>query len=219
MKRYRAVVFDWDGTVMNSTHAIVASIQGACADLGLPVPGARQASWVIGLSLESALYHVVPTLTADLFPNFQERYRAHYFSLDGSLPLFDGMSELLHALRAQGILLAVATGKTRVGLDRVLAQSSMQQHFDVTRCADESFGKPHPAMLLEIMETLGLAPHEMLMVGDTTHDIQMACNAGVDGLAVTYGAHDLEALGACEPVAMVDSVAQMSKWLENRLAV
>lgn len=219
MKRYRAVVFDWDGTVMNSTHAIVASIQGACADLGLPVPGARQASWVIGLSLESALYHVVPTLTADLFPNFQERYRAHYMSRDGELPLFDGMSELLHSLRTQGILLGVATGKTRMGLDRVLAQSLMQHHFDVTRCADESFGKPHPAMLLEIMDHLCLAPDEVLMVGDTSHDMQMALNAGVDGLGVTYGAHDLDALGAGKPIATVDDVAQMSKWLEGRLAI
>lgn len=217
MKRYRAVVFDWDGTVMNSTHAIVASIQGACVDLGLPVPEARQASWVIGLSLESALYHVVPTLTAELFPDFQDRYRAHYLSQDGQLPLFDGMAELLGSLRGRGVLLGVATGKSRVGLDRVLAQRDMHGHFDATRCADESFGKPHPGMLLDIMDMLSLEPQEVLMVGDTSHDMRMARNAGVDGLAVTYGAHDLEALSAGEPLAMVDSVAQMRDWLSGRI--
>jgi len=218
MNRYKAVVFDWDGTVMDSTRAIVASIQGACADLGLPVPDARQASWVIGLSLESALYHAVPTLTADLFDDFQSRYRAHYLGQDGQLPLFDGMAELLAALRGQGVLLGVATGKSRLGLDRVLTQRSMHGQFDVTRCADESFSKPHPAMLLEIMEALCLAPDEVLMVGDTSHDMQMARNAGIDGLAVTYGAHDPEALSAGEPLAMVDSVAQMRDWLSRRIA-
>jgi len=218
MNRYRAVVFDWDGTVMDSTRAIVASIQGACADLGLPVPDARQASWVIGLSLESALYHAVPALTADLFDDFQSRYRAHYLGQDGQLPLFDGMAELLASLRGQGVLLGVATGKSRLGLDRVLTQRSMHGQFDVTRCADESFSKPHPAMLLEIMEVLCLEPGEVLMVGDTSHDMQMARNAGIDGLAVTYGAHDPEALSAGEPLAMVDSVAQMRDWLSGRIA-
>ncbi|MDX3893576.1 HAD-IA family hydrolase [Pusillimonas sp.] len=218
MNRYKAVVFDWDGTVMDSTRAIVASIQGACADLGLPVPDARQASWVIGLSLESALYHAVPTLTADLFDDFQNRYRAHYLGQDGQLPLFDGMAELLASLRGRGVLLGVATGKSRLGLDRVLTQRSMHGQFDVTRCADESFSKPHPAMLLEIMDALCLEPDEVLMVGDTSHDMQMARNAGIDGLAVTYGAHDPEALNAGEPLAMVDSVAQMRDWLSGRIA-
>jgi len=219
MKRYRAVVFDWDGTVMDSTRTIVQCIQGACADLGLPVPDSRRASWVIGLSLESALYHAIPTLTAELFPDFQERYRSHYLSRDAELPLFDGMAELLGSLRTQGVLLGVATGKSRAGLDRVLTQRDMHGHFDATRCADETFSKPHPAMLLEIMDALGLSPHEVLMVGDTCHDMQMARNAGVDGLGVTYGAHDPEALGAGEPLIMVDSVAQMRDWLGGRLAV
>src|SRR5690606_8101097 len=116
-------------------------------------------------------------------------------------------------------LLGVATGKSRAGLDRVLTQRDMHGHFDATRCADETFSKPHPAMLLEIMDALGLSPHEVLMVGDTCHDMQMARNAGVDGLGVTYGAHDPEALGAGEPLIMVDSVAQMRDWLGGRLAV
>lgn len=219
MKQYRAVIFDWDGTVMNSTQAIVASIQGACADMNLPVPDARTASWVIGLSLETALYHVVPTLTADQMEEFQLRYRTHYFSQDSQLPLFEGMPELLSELRGQGTLLGVATGKSRAGLDRVLVQCGMHDHFDVTRCADETFSKPHPAMLLEILAELYLEPHEVVMVGDTCHDMQMARNAGVDGLAVSYGAQDVEALSAGQPLAIVDSVEQMQDWLTDRVAV
>lgn len=218
MKRYRAVVFDWDGTVMNSTHTIVSCIQGACTDLGLPVPDARTASWVIGLSLESALYRVVPTLTADMFPEFQKRYRERYFAQDAQLPLFDGMADLLGTLRTKGILLGVATGKSRAGLDRVLAQQHMHDQFDITRCADETFSKPNPAMLNEIMDELNLEPQEVLMVGDTSHDIQMAHNAGVDGMAVTYGAHDIDALNEAEPLVIVDNVAQMGDWLSPRLA-
>lgn len=219
MKRYRAVVFDWDGTVMNSTHTIVSCIQGACSDLGLPVPDPREASWVIGLSLESALYRVVPSLTADMFPQFQERYRERYFAQDGQLPLFDGMADLISSLRAQGVIVGVATGKSRAGLERVLDQQGMQDQFDITRCADETFSKPHPAMLLEILDELMLDPQEALMVGDTSHDIQMAHNAGMDGMAVTYGAHDRDSLDEAEPLVVVDNVAQMRDWLNPRLAV
>ena len=217
MNRYKAVVFDWDGTVMDSTHAIVASIQGACADLGLPVPDARQASWVIGLSLESALYHAVPDLTADLFQDFQDCYRSRYLAMDGQLPLFDGMTELLDELNGQGISLAVATGKSRLGLDRVLTQHGMHDRFDITRCADESFSKPHPAMLLEIMEMLDIPAEQILMVGDTSHDIQMAAAAGVDSMAVTYGAHDTATLLQAEPTVMVSSVGEMQSWLLDRV--
>lgn len=219
MKQYRAVVFDWDGTVMNSTQAIVSSIQGACADMNLPVPDARTAGWVIGLSLETALYHVVPTLTADQLEEFQHCYRTHYFSQDSQLSLFEGMPELMDELRDQGTLLGVATGKSRAGLDRVLAQCGMTDYFDATRCADETFSKPHPAMLLEILDELCLEPHEILMVGDTCHDMQMARSAGVDGLAVTYGAQDVQALSAGQPLAIVDSVSQMQDWIIDRIAV
>ena len=219
MKRYDAVIFDWDGTVMDSTHTIVAAIQGACADLGLPIPADHEASWVIGLSLESALYRCVPTLTAEEMPKFLERYRFHFLSRDPYLKLFDGMGALLTELRARQVTLGVATGKTRVGLDRVLGTLKLQALFHATRCADESFSKPHPAMLLEIMDELDLDPGRVLMVGDTSHDIQMATAAGVDSMAVTYGAHDIPTLKSASPTFMVSSVPEMQAWMGERVGV
>lgn len=217
MKRYGAVVFDWDGTVMDSTHSIVSAIQSACADLDLPIPSVENASWVIGLSLQSALYHAVPTLTAEKMPLFLERYRFHFLLRDPEIKLFDGILQLFGSLRARRILLGVATGKSRVGLDRVLNSMRLMDTFAITRCADESFSKPHPGMLLEIMEGLNLQPEQILMVGDTSHDIQMAHNAGVDSLAVTYGAHDRQTLLAAEPAFVVSSVEEMQAWLQDRV--
>ncbi len=218
MKRYDAVVFDWDGTVMDSTHSIVVAIQSACEDVELPVPAANEASWVIGLSLESALYRCVPTLTADKLPLFLERYRFHFLRRDPEIKLFDGIVDLLDILRARQIILGVATGKSRVGLDRVLGNMKLQTHFHATRCADESMGKPHPAMLLELMDEFNLLPDQVLMVGDTSHDIQMATNAGIDSMAVTYGAHDRSTLIESGPTVMVSSVAEMQAWLLERIS-
>jgi phosphoglycolate phosphatase len=217
VKRYGAVIFDWDGTLMDSTHSIVSAIQSASADLDLPVPSAANASWVIGLSLESALYHAVPTLTSDKMPLFLERYRHHFFQTDTQIKLFDGVPEMLSGLRERQVLLGVATGKSRAGLDRVLQAKQMQTQFDITRCADETFSKPHPGMLLEIMDTLNVPPQQVLMVGDTSHDVQMAHNAGVDSLAVTYGAHDRATLMQSEPTFLVSNVREMRNWLHNRV--
>ena len=218
MKRYAAVIFDWDGTLMDSTHSIVAAIQGACVDTGLPVPSDQDAAWVIGLSLESALYRCAPSLTAEQMPGFLERYRHHFLSRDPDIKLFDGVLELLAELRVRQISLGVATGKSRVGLDRVLTAKNLHGHFHATRCADESHSKPHPGMLLELMDELRLAPEQVLMVGDTSHDIQMATAAGVDSMAVTYGAHDIPTLQQAEPTIMVSSVCEMQSWLLERVA-
>ncbi|TCT08491.1 HAD-IA family hydrolase [Paralcaligenes ureilyticus] len=217
MKRYAAVVFDWDGTVMDSTHTIVAAIQASCADLGLPVPTAADASWVIGLSLEGALYHAIPSLTPEKMPLFLQRYRIHFLSRDPDLKLFDGVASLFVALKAHGVRLAVATGKSRAGLDRALNSLNLRDQFDATRCADESFSKPHPGMLLELMHELDLAPEQLVMVGDTVHDVQMASNAGVDSMAVTYGAHDKQTLVAAAPTVLVSSVREMRTWLIDRV--
>ncbi len=216
MKQYAAVVFDWDGTVMDSTPSIVRAIQSACADLSLPVPSDQQAAWVIGLSLESALLHCVPTLSSGQMPDFLARYRHHFLGLDPHIELFDGVPALLESLRARQVPLAVATGKSRVGLDRVLAGTKLGHHFHVTRCADEALSKPDPAMLHDILAVLGLAPEQVLMVGDTTHDIQMAASAGMDSMAVTYGAHDEQTLAQARPTVMVSSVAEMRGWLMDR---
>ena len=217
MKRYKAVIFDWDGTVMDSTSSIVAAIQAACVDMELPVPSVQDASWVIGLSLQSALQRCAPTLTEDRVPAFIERYRHHFFRYDKELKMFDGVVPFIEDLRKKEIRLGVATGKSRVGLDRVLKAQELVSHFHCTRCADESQGKPHPAMLFDIMKTLDLQPEDVIMVGDTTHDVRMATSAGVDSMAVTYGAHSRRTLLTSEPTVMVSSVAEMKGWLSQRL--
>jgi len=213
---YSLVVFDWDGTLMDSTHSIVSAIQAACRDLELPAPSVSNASWVIGLSLESALRHAVPQLTPALVPRFLQRYRVHYLSRDAELKLFDGVQALLGELAARGTRLAVATGKSRVGLDRALAATGLGPMFDATRCADETFSKPHPAMLHELMDELGVEPEQALMVGDTSHDMQMAANAGVHALGVAYGAHTREELQGCSPQAVLDSVDHLREWVLGR---
>lgn len=218
MKHYQAVIFDWDGTLMDSTHSIVESIQLASADVGLNVPSTLQASWIIGLSLESGLYKAVPDLTAEQMPLFLDRYRHHFMQRDTSIKMFDGAVAMLDQLRQRVIPINVATGKSRLGLDRVLKTVNLTEYFHVTRCADETRGKPDPLMLHEILWELDLEPQHVLMVGDTTHDIYMAHNAGMDSVAVSYGAHDVVTLEKAEPTVMVDSVAEMQDWIFKRLA-
>lgn len=217
MTRYAAVLFDWDGTVMDSTYSIASSIQLASADLQLPVPSIQQASWVIGLSLESALYRAVPDLTAEQMPMFLERYRHHFMQRDPHIKLFDGILPFMGELRGRQIALGVATGKSRQGLDRVLQQVNLSTFFDATRCADETRSKPDPEMLHQLLAELMLEPEQVLMVGDTVHDIHMAANAGMDSVAVTYGAHDPQTLAKAEPTVMVDNVAQMRDWVLARI--
>lgn len=218
MSTYSLVVFDWDGTLMDSTNGIVSAIQGACRDLDLPVPTASEASWVIGLSLESALRRAVPQLTTALLPRFMERYRTHYLLRDPDLKLFDGIDGLLSGLVERNVQLAVATGKSRLGLNRVLATTGLGRFFNATRTADETFSKPHPAMLQELMDELGVEPDRMIMVGDTSHDLNMAANAGVHSLGVTYGAHSPQELLGCSPQALVNDVASLSDWLLPRVS-
>ena len=217
MTRYAAVLFDWDGTVMDSTYSIASSIQLASADLEWPVPSIQQASWVIGLSLESALYRAVPDLTAEQMPLFLERYRHHFMQRDPHIKLFDGILPFMGELRGRQIALGVATGQSRQGLDRVLQQVNLSTFFDATRCADETRSKPDPEMLHQLLAELMLEPEQVLMVGDTVHDIHMAANAGMDSVAVTYGAHDPQTLAKAEPTVMVDNVAQMRDWVLARI--
>lgn len=217
MRKYKAIIFDWDGTVMDSTYSITHSIQLASKDLDLPVPSREKASWIIGLSLEAGLYRIFPQLDEQTMPEFVARYRHHYFQRDNDLQLFDGVQELLDTLKKEGVLLSVATGKSRVGLDRALESTALGPVFDATRCADETRSKPHPQMLNEILLELDLQPDEALMVGDTTHDIDMAHKIDMDGLAVTYGAHDKLTLKQSTPTGLVSDVAQMHDWITRRL--
>lgn len=213
--RFDLIVFDWDGTLSDSTAHIAQSLQSACRDLKLPVPAADAARYVIGLGLRDALESVAPTLAPADYPRLVERYRLHFLTGEPDLTLFDGVREMLESLRAEGYFLAVATGKNRVGLNRALAHSNLASLFDATRCADETFSKPHPAMLHELTRELGQENDRTVMVGDTTHDLQMAINAGVPGIAVTYGAHSPESLRALNPVYSATTVAELSDWLHG----
>lgn len=214
-ERFELIVFDWDGTLMDSAGAIVNAIVAACQDLDLPVPTQARARHVIGLGLRDALVHAVPDLPEHDYPRMVERYRHHFLSADHELSLFPGAFDMIEWLAGQGRMLAVATGKSRKGLDRALAHSGLGPFFHSTRCADECFSKPHPAMLEEIMAELGVATTRVLMVGDTTHDLHMARNAGVAGLAVSFGAHPRAELEAAEPIDIVDTPAGLSQWLRD----
>ena len=213
--RYDLVVFDWDGTLMDSAAAIVAAIQAASRDLGLPPPSEERARHVIGLGLSDALRHAVPELPENDYPSMVERYRFHYLSRDHELTLFPGAYEMVGELAGAGRRLGVATGKSRIGLDRVLEQTRLRPFFHATRCADECFSKPHPQMLDQIVETLGIAKTRTLMVGDTTHDLQMAKNAGVDALAVAFGAHPRSALEAEAPLDVLATPTGLAAWLRQ----
>lgn len=217
MKRYDAVVFDWDGTLMDSTHHIVSALQGACRDLDLPIPTSEQAAWVIGLSIESALYRLVPDMDERQMEAFSERYRDHYLRQDSGIMLFAGVASFLADLHDRGVVLGVATGKSRRGLDRALDTLALRPLFRATRCADEAAGKPDPAMLEQLLQEFSLTPDQVLMVGDTTHDIWMARHAGVDSLAVSYGAHPRQTLGEAEPTALVSTVSDMQAWVRARV--
>lgn len=214
-RKFDLLVFDWDGTLIDSTGAIVAAIKAACSDLGEPEPSDERASHVIGLGLADALRHAVPTLSEDRFPQMIERYRYHYLSRDHELGLFEGVLELISDLHASGFQLAVATGKSRIGLNRSMERCGLGEFFCATRCADECQSKPHPQMLEELMSEFFVPQKRVLMVGDTTHDLQMAANAGVPSVAVAYGAHPAEILGDLNPLAILCSVKELSDWLRE----
>ncbi|NMG74055.1 HAD-IA family hydrolase [Aromatoleum diolicum] len=213
--RYDLIVFDWDGTLMDSAAAIVNAIIAASRDLNLPAPPESRARHVIGLGLSDALRHAVPELPEHDYPKMVERYRHHYLSKDHELTLFPGVYEMIEELAAAGRMLAVATGKSRLGLNRALEHSGLTGFFHSTRCADECFSKPHPEMLEEIMCELGVAPDRTLMVGDTTHDLQMARNAGVDALAVAFGAHPRAVLESEPSVGVIAIPADLVVWLRE----
>ena len=214
-KRFELLVFDWDGTLMDSAPAIIASIQESCRDLGLPVPARERAAHVIGLGLKDALSYVVPELPPSDYGKLAERYRHHYLARDPGIELFPGMREMLAELKQREYVLAVATGKSRAGLERVLESTQLKPYFDASRCANETQPKPHPAMLQELMAKLLIGPQLTLMIGDTAHDLQMAMSAGVPALAVSYGAHRRESLTAFNPLACIDTPQELAPWLSR----
>ena len=212
-RNFDLVVFDWDGTLFDSTALITRCIQAACVDLGVVMPTDEQASYVIGMGLVEALQHAAPGLPRERYAELGARYRHHYVARQHELMFFDGTLAMLEALKARGHLIAVATGKSRRGLDDALNTSALRGLFDATRTADETASKPDPRMLLELMNDLVVAPERTLMIGDTTHDLQLALNAGVASIGVSYGAHDHESFETFPTRHVAHSMADLHDWL------
>jgi phosphoglycolate phosphatase len=213
MSGYDLVVFDWDGTLIDSTGMIARSLQDACRDVGAPVPTRDEALFVIGLNLADTFRRVVPELDEAGRTRLAERYRHHFLAREHEAPLYAGVPEMLADLHARNRRMAVATGKARRGLERALDTTGLRGWFEATRCADEGFAKPHPDMLLMLLDLTGVEPRRAVMIGDTTHDLELAANAGIDAVAVSYGAHP-EALLATRPaLARCASVAELRQWL------
>lgn len=211
------IVFDWDGTLMDSTAHIAASIRQASAELGLAVPDEQAARQVIGLSLAEALSRVCPDLTPERYPDMVAAYRRHFFVGDETVRLFDGVAGTIAALDRAGVLLAVATGKSRRGLDRALEATGLGRYFVGTRTQDDCPSKPHPAMLQELMAATGVSPQRTLMVGDTTHDLLMAQAAGTRAAGIYQGAHAREDLEQCKPLGLFPDFATFAGWLERQI--
>lgn len=214
MKTYELIVFDWDGTLMDSETKIVRCFRAASRDAGLPDPGAGAVRRIIGLGMQEAVAALFPDRPAAVRDRVIQHYREHFLYRDRTeMRFFPGVEQGLKALREEGYLLAVATSKARRGLDRLLQEWRMRDFFDTTRCADEARSKPHPRMLEDIYAQTGVAPDRALVVGDTTYDMEMARNAGSDRLAVSYGVHGCRPLKPYRPVACLDSFTEVCGWL------
>jgi phosphoglycolate phosphatase len=211
--RYELLVFDWDGTLIDSAGAIVWCIQSACRELGLPVPDDARASHVIGLGLQDALAYAVPGLPPEDYGRVVESYRRHFLARDAGIPLFPGAEAMLSGLRERGHVLAIATGKSRAGLARALENTGLRPLFASSRCADQCAPKPAPDMILELMAELGTGAANTLMIGDTVHDLHMAASARVPAVAVSYGAHAKADLATLAPLACLESIDELTQWL------
>ena len=212
-RQFDLIAFDWDGTLFDSTAIITRSIQRAVRDVGGTVPTDRDASFVIGMGLMQALAHAAPDVPKEKYPELGARYRYHYAMHQNDITLFDGVLALLEDLRQRKHVLAVATGKSRNGLNEALASASLKGAFDGSRTADETAGKPDPLMLHELMVEFDVAPERTLMIGDTTHDLQMARNAGCASVGVSYGAHEPDEFHALQSVFIGHSVREVHQWL------
>lgn len=214
-RQFDLICFDWDGTLFDSTAIIVRSIQQAVLDVGGQKPSDEAASYVIGMALMPALAHAAPDVPKEKYPLLGERYRHHYLATQHDISLFDGVLPMLADLKGRHHWLTVATGKSRRGLDDVLASRQLHGIFDGSRTADETAGKPDPRMLHELMREFGADPERTLMIGDTTHDLQMAVNAGCASVGVSYGAHEPSEFGALRPRFIAHSATELHRWLAD----
>ncbi len=214
-RRFDLIAFDWDGTLFDSTAIIARCIQEAVCDVGGARPSDEAAAYVIGMGSMQALAHAAPDVPVEKYEQLGLRYRYHYARHQNDLSLFDGVLSMLGKLRERGHLLAVATGKSRCGLDEALHTAALRGRFDASRTADETAGKPHPLMLEELMAELGVSPERLLMIGDTTHDLQMAVNAGCSSVGVSYGAHDSAGFTQLAPLYIAHTVPELEQWLRQ----
>jgi phosphoglycolate phosphatase len=212
-RRFDLIAFDWDGTLFDSTRIITRCIQQAVGDVGGTVPSDRDAAYVIGMGLMQALAHAAPDVPAEKYPDLATRYRFHYSAHLNDISLFDGVLPMLAELKSRHHWLTVATGKSRRGLNDALATAELKGVFDGSRTADETAGKPDPRMLHELMREFGVDPERTLMIGDTTHDLQMAVNAGCASVGVSYGAHEPDGFHALRPLHIAHSVRELHDWL------
>jgi len=214
--RYAHVIFDWDGTLMDSTARIVSAMQATARNLKIKVPSEASVKSIIGLSMDAVLDNVFPEACTKTRSKILEEYRFQYIEGDKTpTPLFDGTMALLNWLRGEGIFISVATGKARHGLDRVMTEVGLESFFDLTICADEASSKPSPHMVEILLEKSGTLKEETVVVGDSTHDLKMARNAGVESIAVTSGADEHESLMPHQPIVILDRVCSLKNWLEN----
>ncbi len=213
--KYSLIIFDWDGTLADSTAVIKRALQRSAEDTGYPIPTDEQASFIIGMGLKPAMEHAIPTLRDEDLPKIIDRFRHHFLAGEEEIVLFDGVTEMLASLKSRGHTLTVATGKSRRGLDRAFDTLGLREFFATSRCADEGFSKPHPGMLHAIYDQTGLLAKDSVMIGDTTHDLQLAENAGCASIGVTYGAHDVALLRAHNALNLLDSVAELHQFLKE----
>lgn len=212
--QFELLIFDWDGTLADSEALIVSAMRAAITDLGLGRRSQDQIRNIIGLGLQEAAAVLFPDLTECQHGSLADSYRHHYAATAaGKTALFPEVRETLHQLHQQGYKMAVATGKSRRGLDNSLRETGMTGFFNMTRCADETCSKPHPRMLHEIMESLAAAPGATLMIGDSEYDLQMAKHAGIAAMAVSYGTQSRERLLEQKPLGCLDRLAELIPWL------
>ena len=213
LRQFDLIAFDWDGTLFDSTAIITRCIQNAVCDVGGARPSDKDAAYVIGMGLIQALAHAAPDVPEHKYPELGARYRHHYTAHQDDISLFDGVLGMLADLKSRQFCLTVATGKSRHGLDETLKAVELKGMFNGSRTADETAGKPHPRMLHELMQEFGVTPERTLMIGDTTHDLHMALNAGCPSVGVSYGAHAPDAFTALNPRYVAHSVGELHTWL------
>lgn len=217
MGKYKLIVFDWDGTVADSLHHIVAAMQAAFESARLPARATEKILDIIGLGMGEAVTRLYPDIDTAERTELIQYYRQHYqATATGKTVLYPEAKATLKRLADDGYLLAIATGKTRQGLERAITEANVKKYFHASRCADETFSKPHPQMLLEIMDMLNVVPEETVMVGDSEHDLRMAANAKVSSIAVSYGAQPLHHLLAFNPLTSLQCLGDLPHWLKAR---